>query len=112
MPLVSAAILKQATDLIVRELDPKRIILFGSQARGNTNADSDVDFLVVDSKSFGPGRSRRKEFAKLAKALMPLPISKDILLYSDDEVNFWKNAPNHIIARALKEGKVLYERDD
>ncbi len=36
---------------IVREFQPSRIILFGSYARGEAAADSDVDLLVVMPKS-------------------------------------------------------------
>ncbi len=35
-------------------------------------------------------------------------VAKDILIYSRDEVERWRNTRNHIIARALREGKVLY----
>lgn len=35
---------------IVDEVDPVRIILFGSQAQGNATTDSDVDLLVVDDE--------------------------------------------------------------
>ena len=32
---------------IVKQFDPEKIILFGSQARGDAGPDSDVDLLVV-----------------------------------------------------------------
>ncbi|MDE0086719.1 MAG: nucleotidyltransferase domain-containing protein [Candidatus Poribacteria bacterium] len=38
------------TDRIVREFDPLQIILFGSQARGDADPDSDIDLLVVFSE--------------------------------------------------------------
>ncbi|MDE0637920.1 MAG: nucleotidyltransferase domain-containing protein [Candidatus Poribacteria bacterium] len=37
------------TDRIVREFDSLKIILFGSQTRGDANANSDVDSFVVFS---------------------------------------------------------------
>jgi hypothetical protein len=37
-------------------------------------------------------------------------IPLDFLVYSPEEVARWENAPNHVIAHALKEGKILYER--
>lgn len=36
MPLASETTLQKMVDIIVRESDPERIILFGSQARGET----------------------------------------------------------------------------
>ena len=35
---------------------------------------------------------------------------KDVLVYSEDEVSRWSDTSNHVVARALREGKVLYER--
>ena len=42
---------------IVDHVHPRRIILFGSYARGNPDVDSDVDLLVVLPKN---GSKRRK----------------------------------------------------
>jgi predicted nucleotidyltransferase len=33
--------------IIVKEVDPKQVVLFGSQARGAARPDSDLDFLIV-----------------------------------------------------------------
>ncbi|MBF0462899.1 MAG: hypothetical protein HQL87_16115 [Magnetococcales bacterium] len=48
--------------------------------------------------------------ARLWRLLADLPIAKDIVLFSDAEVTQWCTAKNHLVARALREGKVLYER--
>src|SRR5438034_1276073 len=44
---VDRALLDQVVEQIVRQFDPDRVILFGSQAYGSPSADSDVDLLVV-----------------------------------------------------------------
>ena len=104
------ALLQQMVDTIVREVSPEAIILFGSRARGDARTDSDVDLLIVETAPFSPQRSRRKEAARLYIALKGLNISKDILLYSRDEFEQWKNSANHVIGRAIREGKVLHGR--
>ena len=38
------------TERIVRAFDPLQIILFGSQARGDADRNSDIDLLVVFSE--------------------------------------------------------------
>lgn len=86
------ALLQQMVEMIVREVAPETIILFGSRARGDARPDSDVDLLVVENKPFSPQRSRRKEAARLYMALRGLAVSKDILLYSRDEFDYWKNS--------------------
>ena len=93
---------------VAREAHPEAIILFGSHAAGVAGPESDVDFLVVEKEPFGPNRDRRREMTRLWKALAGFSVAKDILLYSREEVEHWRDARNHVIARALREGKLLY----
>jgi predicted nucleotidyltransferase len=103
-------LLQEMIAIIVREVDPKQVILFGSQARGAGRSDSDLDFLIVQDHPFGPGKTRRQQMAKIWRLLARFPVSQDILVFTPDEVEEWRQTKNHVIARALREGKVLYER--
>lgn len=107
---VTDEILRDMVKVIVDEVDPEQVILFGSHARGDASADSDVDFVVIESSPFGAGRDRRLEAARLWRALADFDVPKDILLYSGDEAEYWRDSVNHVLARALREGKILYER--
>jgi predicted nucleotidyltransferase len=106
--LNEAEVLRRMIDILVREADPEAIILFGSRARGDARPDSDVDLLIIEREPFGPGRSRIQEAARLYHALRHLPASKDLLVYSRDEFQRWKEALNHVVANATREGRVLY----
>ncbi|MDE0140714.1 MAG: nucleotidyltransferase domain-containing protein [Caldilineaceae bacterium] len=110
MAHMSDAVLDQMVEKIVEEVNPDQIILFGSRARGDARAGSDVDLVVVESEPFGQERSRRQEAARLYRTLSGFLVSKDILVYSRDEVHYWRDSLNHVLARALREGRVLYER--
>ncbi len=110
MAEVTAELLDAMTRAIVEEVDPEQVVLFGSRARGDAHADSDVDFLVVESEPFGEGHSRWDEMQRLRGVLQHFPVSKDILVCSTDETAKWAGATNHIIARCLREGKVVYQR--
>ena len=110
MAHVSEALLDQMVEKIVAEVDPEQIVLFGSRARGDARAGSDVDLAVVESEPFGQERSKRLEAARLYRTLSGFLVSKDILVYSRDEVDYWRSSLNHVLARALREGRVLYER--
>ncbi|MBK1731094.1 nucleotidyltransferase domain-containing protein [Thiococcus pfennigii] len=103
-----AEVLRQMVDIIVREADPEAIVLFGSRARGDAQPDSDVDLLIIEHAPFGPGRSRMREAARLYQALGDMPVSKDLLLYTRAEAEHWRGSLNHVVARALREGRVLY----
>lgn len=95
---------------IVAEVDPERVILFGSRARGDAGAESDVDLVVVEAEPFGPGRSRHDELVRLYHALADFRVAADVLVYSNADVAYWRDSLNHVLARALREGRTLYER--
>ena len=95
---------------IISAAHPEQIILFGSRARYEARDDSDVDLLVIESEPFGPHRSRLSEIGRLESVIGRLPLATDLLVYSRDEVEFWRNSPRHVICRALREGRVLYAR--
>ncbi len=93
---------------VVEASDPERIILFGSAARGDVGPDSDVDLLVVEKESSFLGGSRWSESSRIRKALWQFPVPIEVLLFTPEEVEKWKDSTNHVIARSIREGKVLY----
>lgn len=107
---VDDTVLRRMTAAIVAAADPEQVILFGSHARGDAGPDSDVDLVVIEAEPFGPGRDRRAEAARLWRALAGIEAAVDILVYSRDEAEYWRDSLNNVLARALREGKVLYER--
>jgi predicted nucleotidyltransferase len=106
---VTEKLLQEMTALIVREANPLKIILFGSHARGTARADSDLDFLIVEDGPFDAQRSRRGEITRLSNILFDYFIPMDFLVFTPQEIDKWKDAKNHVIAHALREGRTLYE---
>jgi predicted nucleotidyltransferase len=104
-------LIRAMVDIIVREADPEQIILFGSRARGDDRPDSDVDLLIIESEPFSAQRSLRKEAGRLWMALSSIDVSKDLLLYSRDEVEARKDSLNHVVGRAFREGKILHVKN-
>ncbi len=109
MVQVTEQLIQQMTDTIVQEVKPRKVILFGSHARGTARSDSDLDFLIVEDGPFNAQRSRRKEMARLWRLFMNCRIPLDFLVYTPEEIEERQYARNHVIAYALKDGKVLYE---
>jgi len=110
MQILNQEALDQMVQTIVQEVDPEVVILFGSHARGDARPDSDVDLMVIEQAPFSPLRSRRAEYSRLSMALREFPFAKDILLYSREEFDYWKDSPNHVVGRAHREGKILHAR--
>jgi predicted nucleotidyltransferase len=96
---------------IVAAVDPEKVILFGSHARGTTSPDSDVDLIIIEKQDFGPNRSRRAELSKIRKALFNFLVPIDILVFSETEEKDLKTLRCSVIAVSAAEGRVLYERE-
>ncbi len=95
---------------VVDAASPDQIILFGSSATGARGPDSDVDLLVVEKEASFHHGSRWAESSRIRKALWRFPIPIDVLIFTPEEMDQWKDSINHIIARSLREGRVVYDR--
>jgi len=91
---------------IVTRFDPERIILFGSQARGDAVAESDVDLLVV----MPDGVNRRKTAIAILNVLSDMPLPKDVLVTTAHEIATRGKVVATVLHNALSEGKELYAR--
>lgn len=96
--------LQPAVQTLVEAANPVRIILFGSHARGDARDDSDVDLLVIEERV----EDRAKEMVRLRRALRPLRIPVDVLVYSTADVARWGDQPGSALYWALREGRVVY----
>jgi len=93
---------------LVRELDPVRIVLFGSHARDEAGAMSDLDVLVVLREL--PVERKREVLARMLRLLADLPVAVDVVPTDLDEVRRRDEVPGTVLRPALREGRVVYER--
>ena len=98
--------IQQMVERIVTQFHPEKIILFGSHARGNGTADSDVDLLVVMSVN----GSKRRQAVAIDLSLEGIPLPADIIVTTPEELGMYRDTIGSIIREAVHEGKVLYER--
>ena len=92
---------------IVSSYRSEKIILFGSYAYGNPTENSDLDLLVVVKSSNLPRYKRAREIRKYLWGVTDIP--KDILVYTEDEIEEWEEVEEALITRVLREGRILYE---
>ena len=104
--IADESVLQEMVRRLVEAIDPDRIILFGSRARGDARPDSDVDLLVIKDSDEPPHRRVIPAY----RALTGLGVPKDIIWRTPDEVRDWSQVRNYVTTRALREGRVLYEK--
>lgn len=92
--------------VIKKTLDPKKVILFGSRARGDNSQDSDIDLAVLQKDSPKAGQ-RAEVFRKLWDMGYTWKIEPDIHIFSEKVFNErLKN--NSFYIREIMKGKTLY----
>ena len=85
-------------------IHPLRVILFGSAARGEMGAESDVDLLIVV-----PDGTRRRDASRRAfRALAGMGIAKDVIVVTQSDVKEFGENPSLVIKPALEEGREVY----
>lgn len=91
---------------IVAAAAPERIVLFGSLARGEEGADSDIDLLVVlRSKGGRPSWEHSTAIHRAVSAPVPL----DIVVTDLDELARRGHLRSTIFATAAREGRVVLD---
>ena len=104
--MTQAALLEHVTKTIVEHFHPKRIVVFGSHARGEASPDSDLDlFIEMDTPRRPPDRA-----VEVSEVFGLRPWSMDIIVYTPEEVRRLRHVNGTILSVIEKEGKVLYEQ--
>lgn len=97
-------LLQRAVAAIVEVSAARRIVLFGSHARGDAGPDSDLDLLVVAP----PGRHRRDTARAIYRRLSRFGHALDVVVVTADDVETYRDSPGLIISTALAEGREIY----
>lgn len=105
---ITPELINYIVEKIVREIQPEKIILFGSYARGDFGQDSDLDLFIIKEGKESSRIMRRKVEAILWGRRFPV----DLLVRKPDEVEWNFRAKNPFyLYRIFKDGKVLYEKE-
>lgn len=106
MSAIDDNLIRDVTRRIVEHFHPRRIVLFGSHARGDATPDSDLD-LMVEMESDKPFIERSVEVGSLfTSRKWPM----DLVVFTPAEVETSRSGIGTLVHMIEDEGKVLYER--
>lgn len=99
---------QEITDNLINRIksviDPERVIIFGSAARGLMAEDSDIDVLIV----VPDGTHRRRTSQLIHRNLFGFGMPVDVIVATKDDLEKYKDSPGLIYRNILKEGKTVY----
>ncbi len=94
------------TEQIYNNFDPDKIILFGSRALDNYEADSDVDLLVIMDYS---GSARHQAVKILTNIDYHIPL--DLIVRSKKQISQRIEMGDFFLTDIIEKGKVVYEKN-
>jgi predicted nucleotidyltransferase len=95
-------------DRIAAGFKPRRIVLFGSYARGSPTEDSDVDLLITKQRSSMPPLTA----AGRIRIELGVPFPMDLIVCSEADVRRRIASGDDFLREALETGITLYAADD
>ncbi len=94
------------TEILIREYQPEKLILFGSVAQGDIHEWSDLD-LVVIKKTEKPLLERIEEVLRMVRPKVGL----DVLVYTPEEMESLIDERRvFVLDEIIYKGAVAYER--
>ncbi|WP_114311976.1 nucleotidyltransferase domain-containing protein [Thermus caldifontis] len=98
--------LEPVLSAILKTVPVRKIMLFGSRARGEGRPESDYDLLIVVPPEYKTMRAWKDLYEVTSK--VKRDFSLDLILATEEDLEKYRNAWMTVYPKALKEGRVLY----
>jgi uncharacterized protein len=106
--MLTAQEIARLIDRIVAHIRPRKVIIFGSYAKGTATIRSDLDILVIKETEL-PMKIRGDVLRHItANSLIPV----DVHIYTPEEIEAYGREQFSFINSILNTGKIVFEDDD
>jgi predicted nucleotidyltransferase len=103
--MIDEATITEAGRRIAAAAPSARVILFGSHARAEADAQSDLDLLVIEPEV----KNAAEEAVRLHRTLRDLGVPADVVVVDEDLARRRSIVAGTMVERALREGRVLVD---
>lgn len=104
-PLAQDPVLREIIGRLIAEVQPCRIYLFGSRARGDSGAESDYDLLLlVEHPTEPPYRLSQRAY----RVLRGIPAAVDVLVWDRETFESRLHLPASFPATVVREGRLVH----
>jgi predicted nucleotidyltransferase len=100
--------IEQALACLGQDPEVQSLVLFGSRARGDARADSDLDLLIIVRDRLTPEREKQLRHRVRALLLPLLPVDLDLLISDAASAAHWAGSRWHVLGHIHREGVPLH----
>ena len=107
-PGLEVGAIEQALAWLGHDPEVQSLVLFGSRARGDARADSDLDLLIIVRDLLTPEREKQLRHRARALLLPLLPVDLDLLINDAATAAHWAGSRWHVLGHIHREGVPLH----
>ena len=100
--------INQLVRRLVARLQPQKIIIFGSYAKGTATIQSDLDIFVIKETELPMGMRADELQPMLSQSLIPV----DVHIYTPEEEAEYGKEPFSFVDSILKSGKTVFRNGE
>jgi len=101
--------LSKIVNIIVKNVFPQKIFLFGSRAMNNASKKSDYDLFVLVKNQKNTRKIEKELYYLMAKEGIGIPV--DLIVDTEDKFERLKGNRYLIYNQVVKYGKTIYEKE-
>ena len=105
---ITPEIVEYIKQKLISTIEPEKIIIFGSYAKGNRDSHSDLDLFIITKKYANLRIDHRA--GKVSALFRPRFFPMDVLVYTPFEIKRQIQNDDFFIRDILDNGKLIYER--
>ena len=107
-PGLDSGPLRQAFQRLIATGGVQAVVVFGSRAKGEAQADSDLDLAVICQQAQLTPEQKRQQWQRCRQAIGLLGCGVDLVIQGHADAAYLAQSRWHVMGDVAREGRVLY----